>query len=102
MAELRRATRVRIEDLAGWADTIPYEILCGLGRRVVRTYVEGRAANPIRPAAAASASAGPAPAAQPPSGWPPEELESDEGPVGPSDEADDESERPPEPPDVRG
>jgi len=87
---------IRVEDLASWADTIPYEILCGLGRRVVRTYVESRAASPIRPATTASAAAGPS---APPTGWPPEELDSDEGPVDPSDEGDDAGpDRPPEPP----
>jgi alanine racemase len=36
--------RIRLEELARLADTIPYEILCGLGRRVRRRYVnEGRA-----------------------------------------------------------
>ena len=30
---------IRVEELAAWADTIPYEILCGLGRRVQRRYV---------------------------------------------------------------
>jgi alanine racemase len=45
---------VRVEDLASWAETIPYEILCGIGRRVHRTYVDGRAsASP--PAAAGEA-----------------------------------------------
>ena len=28
-------------DLARAAGTIPYEILCGIGRRVLRTYAEG-------------------------------------------------------------
>ena len=32
--------RIGVADLAGWADTIPYEILCGIGRRVMRTYAE--------------------------------------------------------------
>jgi alanine racemase len=31
---------IRVEELATWADSIPYEILCGIGRRVVREYVE--------------------------------------------------------------
>ena len=35
------AERVGVEDLARWADTIPYEILCGIGRRVLRTYRSG-------------------------------------------------------------
>jgi alanine racemase len=32
--------RIGAEDMATWAETVPYEILCGLGRRVVRIYVE--------------------------------------------------------------
>ena len=71
---------IRIEDLAGWADTIPYEILCGLGRRVVRTYVEGRPPNRVRPAAASSTGTaagaanpgGTLPPPATPSGWPPD------------------------------
>ncbi|MFV1957930.1 MAG: alanine racemase [Planctomycetota bacterium] len=31
---------IRVEDLAGLADTIPYEIFCGIGRRVTRRYVK--------------------------------------------------------------
>lgn len=107
---------IRIEDLAAWADTIPYEILCGLGRRVVRTYVEGRPPNRARPAAASSpgattgVSSPGAPAVSPPaapSGWPPEAVwppngwtSGDGGPAGrespglPEDP-------PPEPPGVR-
>ena len=34
---------IRVEELAAWADTIPYEILCGLGRRVKRRYVRATA-----------------------------------------------------------
>lgn len=30
---------LRVEELAAWADSIPYEILCGIGRRVKRRYV---------------------------------------------------------------
>jgi len=33
--------RIRVEDLARLADTIPYEILCGIGRRVRRRYIHG-------------------------------------------------------------
>jgi alanine racemase len=33
-------------DLAGLADTIPYEILCGIGRRVRRRYVRARSPAP--------------------------------------------------------
>jgi alanine racemase len=32
--------RIRVEDMARWADTIPYEILCALGRRLPRVYLE--------------------------------------------------------------
>ena len=50
---------IGIDDLARWADTIPYEILCGLGRRVVRTYREGppEAVRPRRAASRRSATA---------------------------------------------
>ena len=34
---------VRAEELAEWADTIPYEILCGINTRVPRTYVDSGA-----------------------------------------------------------
>ncbi len=49
--------RIRVEDLAGWADTIPYEILCGIGRRVVRRYLDapGNAAPAAVPARATEA-----------------------------------------------
>ena len=30
---------IRVEELAGWADTIPYEIVCAISNRVERTYV---------------------------------------------------------------
>jgi alanine racemase len=36
--------RIGVADLAAWADTIPYEILCGIGRRVLRTYADAPAA----------------------------------------------------------
>jgi alanine racemase len=32
------AEEIRVEDLAGKASTIPYEIICGIGRRVERVY----------------------------------------------------------------
>lgn len=32
--------RVTAHDMARWADTIPYEVLCGIGRRVKRRYVD--------------------------------------------------------------
>lgn len=38
------AETITVADLARWADTIPYEILCGIGRRVVRTYRRGEGA----------------------------------------------------------
>ena len=41
--------RLGIEDLARWGDTIPYEILCGIGRRVVRTYRGGACESPLAP-----------------------------------------------------
>lgn len=34
--------RIAAEDLAGWMGTIPYEIVCGVRRRVPRTFVGGR------------------------------------------------------------
>lgn len=30
---------ITLHELAGWADTIPYEILCGISKRVPRTYL---------------------------------------------------------------
>jgi alanine racemase len=35
--------RVTAHDMARWADTIPYEVLCGIGRRVKRRYLDGSA-----------------------------------------------------------
>jgi alanine racemase len=29
-------------ELAGWAGAIPYEVLCGIGRRVPRVYLRGK------------------------------------------------------------
>jgi alanine racemase len=59
--------RIRVEDLANWGETISYEILCGIGRRVVRTYVDGsRPVAPPGPPAAAP----PAPAPPRPPGYP--------------------------------
>jgi alanine racemase len=34
---------ISVLDHARWASTIPYEILCGIGERVARTYIRGRA-----------------------------------------------------------
>ncbi|MCA8917973.1 MAG: alanine racemase [Planctomycetes bacterium] len=31
--------RITLDEIAHWADAIPYEILCGLGRRVARVYM---------------------------------------------------------------
>lgn len=33
-------SEIRAEDLAAWAETIPYEILCGISKRMPRVYVE--------------------------------------------------------------
>jgi hypothetical protein len=30
-----------VEEVAGWSETLPYEILCTLGKRVPRLYREG-------------------------------------------------------------
>jgi alanine racemase len=49
--------RIGACDLARWADTVPYEILCGLGRRVVRTYAETRARAPAAAVAASKRAA---------------------------------------------
>ena len=54
--------RVGARELAAWADTVPYEILCGLGRRVVRIYVEGTRAPEAEGAGAAAREGLPAPA----------------------------------------
>jgi alanine racemase len=56
--------RIGVEDLATWADTIPYEILCGIGRRVQRTYLHGRVATEPRTRSTV-------PAAAMPALWPP-------------------------------
>jgi alanine racemase len=60
--------RIGVEDLAGWAQTIPYEILCGLGRRVQRAYRSSAAAPAVPAARAVPASAG---ASLVPASWPP-------------------------------
>ena len=36
----RRATRPSAEDIARKTDTISYEVLCGVSRRVPRVYLE--------------------------------------------------------------
>jgi alanine racemase len=33
--------RITVEDLAGWAGTIPYEILTNINTRVPRVYING-------------------------------------------------------------
>jgi alanine racemase len=33
--------RISAWDLARWSDTIAYEVLCGIGRRVPRVYCQG-------------------------------------------------------------
>jgi alanine racemase len=38
--EKTKTHRIRVEDLAGWANTLTYEIACGLGKRVQRVMVE--------------------------------------------------------------
>jgi len=30
---------IRVDEVAAWADTISYELLCAVGHRVPRTYV---------------------------------------------------------------
>jgi alanine racemase len=29
-------------EMAGWVESIPYEVLCGIGKRVPRVYRQGR------------------------------------------------------------
>jgi alanine racemase len=40
-----------VDELAAWAETIPYDVLCGIGRRVKRRYLDG--AEEVGPAAEA-------------------------------------------------
>jgi len=44
------AERIRVEEIAKLSGTIPYEILCSIGKRVKRTYVGGPVRSPERPA----------------------------------------------------
>lgn len=37
------AERVTAEEMAGWCDTIPYEVVCGVSARVPRVYTGGKA-----------------------------------------------------------
>ena len=47
--------RIGLEEVAAWADTIPYEVACSVGKRVVRVYRGGEGAPPpARGSAAAS------------------------------------------------
>jgi alanine racemase len=32
---------ITAEELAGWSETLPYEILCTIGKRVTRVYLRG-------------------------------------------------------------
>jgi alanine racemase len=32
---------ITVEDIALWAGTIPYEVICNMSRRVPRTYIKG-------------------------------------------------------------
>jgi alanine racemase len=32
---------IPIEELAGWSETLPYEVLCTIGKRVTRVYLRG-------------------------------------------------------------
>jgi alanine racemase len=50
--------RIGAQDLAAWADTVPYEIFCGIGRRVVRIYVDGVAGAAPRDGLASDAASG--------------------------------------------
>ena len=59
--------RVTAEELAELADTVPYEILCGLSRRVPRLYREGgRIVRATYPDALFPEGALPPPPARPP------------------------------------
>jgi alanine racemase len=35
------SAEIHVRELAGWGETIPYEIFCGIGKRVPRLYVDG-------------------------------------------------------------
>ncbi len=36
---------IRVEEMAGWAETIPYEVLCSIGKRVPRHYLQRKDEN---------------------------------------------------------
>ncbi len=39
----RNGASIPIEELAGWSETLPYEVLCTIGKRVTRVYLrDGR------------------------------------------------------------
>jgi len=40
MGEDQQGNSIRAEELAKWAGTIPYEILCGISKRVPRVYLK--------------------------------------------------------------
>ena len=42
------ADEIRIDELADWAGTIPYEVMCSVGKRVRRKTIEGTATDPQR------------------------------------------------------
>ncbi len=53
--------RIGLEEVAAWADTIPYEVACSVGKRVVRVYRGGEGTPlPARGSAAASPREAPA------------------------------------------
>jgi alanine racemase len=37
----RNGAAIPIEELAGWSETLPYEVLCTIGKRVTRVYLRG-------------------------------------------------------------
>lgn len=37
----RGTERIALDEVAAWAGTIPYDLLCSMGKRVVRVYMEG-------------------------------------------------------------
>jgi len=41
--------RITVDDLARWAGTVNYEILCGISKRVPRVFTHGAAASPAPP-----------------------------------------------------
>jgi len=40
MGDDQQGNSIRAEELAKWAGTIPYEILCGISKRVPRVYLK--------------------------------------------------------------